>query len=286
MNSLRSIVLINGLKQLNCRQLWYGLELLTELANADRRKINIIRFFIRSLIVLDRKSQYGLALVGPAASGKSLFATLLKEMIGGFDTLKSTDVRKQSVSEISIHRISNKFELSRLMDVRLLVFPDFSSSEISPTQSHQMKVMFSGEQMTMEVKYGPVSLLTPMFKVLLDSNHPIRLRDSDSGFDRRVLVVECIKSVAKVDPDLFEKLQKNIEGLINWALYTPKEIHNFKNFVPLINAKLCHNGGNPMLDSVLSHLEPASKKESLKEKESLKVGALDPATGNKYFLSS
>lgn len=112
------------------------------------------------------------------------------------------------------------------------------------------------EAIVAEIKNGISYNFVPTFKILIHANQRLLTSDKTSGFRRRSLEIETPKAVIKVDPELFYKLTSSIEGLIAWALATPKSICRFGNSIEAINTMTCRNSYNPMLDWALRKLMP------------------------------
>ena len=208
---------------------------LYQLVDGHAGRINIIRSWIRSVLLLDRGQQYALALIGSASTGKTLFASLMKELLCGFDSRPKDDPRRQGAGDITFERMLNRFEISRLTHSRLLTVPEPPPSKLTGQQTSVLKILIGMEPYISEEKFKAAHSFTPRFKILFHANAMWGSVDDNAGYLRRFLIVDCPRAPKRKDPDLSTKLRASLSGLAVWALNTPAHIRNLGTSVIEIN---------------------------------------------------
>jgi len=156
-------------------------------------------------------------------NGKSLLLNLISEILNGY--CKNMD---SSVVLISPKKTagSHSSELLHLENVRMGILSDLKQDEaINDGQIKQ--ITGATDKISAREIFGKQREFTPVFVPFISTNHKPRINSSDEGlFDRTIIIpfemsfVENPKTVweKKSDPDLYDKLKKNKEGVLKWLV--------------------------------------------------------------------
>lgn len=98
--------------------------------------------------------------------------------------------------------------------------------------------------------------MNPQCKLLFHSNHRWLSEDLSSGFKRRLLYIEITRIARKQDPQLFDKLKENVDGLFHWAIHTPVHLRKLGDAVEAINSSMGSLEENFFREWVLTDLRP------------------------------
>ena len=191
---------------------WLG-----EIMGGDYQMVQLLRAWMRAVLVSANDIQKFIEIVGPGKSGKSTFTNLCHSLVGFDNATVSTLDRLQS----------NRFELSKLPGKKLLLFNDV---ERYGGGVSTLKVLTGNDLANSEHKFKPEETT---FKfdglIMITANEQIQTTDPTSGLFRRRISVsfnrpftggakeQCVlincdrhKTTGKFVPYL--------PGLVNWLL--------------------------------------------------------------------
>lgn len=183
---------------------------LLDLTDGDRLKSNILRYFLRLIFTQDNREQIGLYIWGPGATGKSTLVRWLEYILG------------EACCALDLLRLNHRFEMRVLQDKSLVVIPDIPPA-INNAQCSVLRRVISGDQVTCEIKNGPIYSIEPNGLIIITANSLWNAQDYTSGFRRRFIYLLTPRVAARRVPDLLEKLREESSGLVNWALSAPVE---------------------------------------------------------------
>lgn len=149
-----------------------------------------------------------LFLVGPTASGKSTWLDTVRAMLG-------TD----ATSELTPQQMTTeRFGAAELYGTWANIRNDIPVEMIENVG--QFKEIVAGDPMKAEKKYKNPFMFNPTAKHMFSANQLPDAETDDEAFYRRVLLVAFPTSVPRDerDPDLDNKLQSELPGVLNWAL--------------------------------------------------------------------
>jgi len=147
-----------------------------------------------------------LYLKGEGDNGKSVFIDTLVYMIG-----------KENMAAIEPVDLFKPFELQGLFGKLINVCADIVTDKVL---SQSFKKIVSGDDVDANVKYKNNIKFKPFAKHIFSANNYIPTKDRSHGFFRRFDIIDFKKVFPKSEQDklLSEKLQKEIQGIFNWAL--------------------------------------------------------------------
>lgn len=198
---------------------------------ADRAKLllAVVNAVLKGRVDL----QHFIELIGPAATGKSTFITLLEAVVGK-ENCYATELRQLE---------KNRFEMAAIADKRLVVITD---AEKYAGDTTHLKAITGGDALRIERKHqqqGVAGQPTTKMKgmVVIAANEAIQSADYTSGLQRRRLTIPFTKVVqADKRRDMFSELETYLPGLVNETLKLTDDevtafITNTEQSVPSLN---------------------------------------------------
>lgn len=149
-----------------------------------------------------------LFLVGDGGNGKSTFADTISMIIGN-----------DATSRIDLEDIYSSFGLAGLIGKRLNIVEEVSGNYY---QSHKLKKLVSGEEVTINMKYKDQFKFVPQAKFIFAVNAMPQVDDASMASERRILAVH-FKNNFRTRPDTSLRfadgvLAKELSGILNWML--------------------------------------------------------------------
>lgn len=154
-------------------------------------------------------------------SGKSLIGDFIARTIG-----------EENVSTISLNDFGTRFKLGNISQKTLNYNMDLSAGIVDKKAVQQLKLLTGDNKIDCEEKYAQSRTAKHHCKFLFATNHPIRLKDEDEAFYRRLLLIPFIYSVGDEDRDyqLSEKLWEERHAIATRAAHAYRELY-INNFV-------------------------------------------------------
>ena len=150
---------------------------------------------------------------GLGANGKSTFANVLKILLGDYCMTTPPDT-------LMIRRYSGGAtpELASLRGERLVLVAE--SEERSRLAESLLKQMTGQDTISARPLYCSPFEYTPIFKILLSTNHRPIIRGDDNAIWRRIRLIPFNVTIPPSDQDknLLDKLLNELPGILNWAI--------------------------------------------------------------------
>jgi len=188
-------------------------------------RVQLLRAFLRAVLLQSSHLQRFLEIVGYGRTGKSTFANLCVALVG-----------KQNIASTHFKEMeSNKFELTNFFGKKLIVLADQDKYGGSVAQ---LKSLTGGDMIRNEVKYkASVENFQYRGMVIVTANAEIQSNDKTTGLQRRRITLyfnRVYKGQGEVLIDFNSLGQpdgafaKELPGLINWLLQmTDEEMTNY-----------------------------------------------------------
>ena len=197
----------------------------SEITSNDKKAQKLLKEFAGYLLLPDCRFQKALLLKGEGSNGKSVFVNILKKMLGG---------SQGYVSFVEPSKLVKDFRLMPFKDSWLNVSSD-SESDLSGAEG-QFKKLVAGEELEDSYKFKKPFSFPTRSKMVMCCNKFPTVKDVSEGFMRRFLLVEFKKHF--VDPDyvrpdknemaidvnLERELEKELPGILNWAIEGLQEL--------------------------------------------------------------
>jgi len=151
-------------------------------------------------------------LYGTGANGKSTMVTTLRRLMGDYAYHARPEVF------MAKHNDTQGFELVPLASARVVTAAEIGGGK--RLDEALVKEMTGGEPITCAPKYGDFFTFQPSFKPLLVTNNKPEIKGVDEGIWRRLVLVPFTVTIPREmrDLDLSNKLEKELPGILNWAL--------------------------------------------------------------------
>lgn len=202
----------------------------------DADRVQLLRAWLKAVVMGRYDLQRFLEMVGPGGTGKSTFTTLAIALVGLENCHSTTLTRLET----------NRFETANVQGKRLLLITD---SDRYGGDVAMLKRATGGDLLPAERKGIQV---TPTFMfsgiVMMSANEPIRSTDLSSGLERRRCQVPFSKQVAPEDRRNLISVTASgatgefvpfLPGLLNWAIAMPdaemeRLIRQTERYVPAL----------------------------------------------------
>jgi len=157
--------------------------------------------------------QIFLVMHGGGANGKSVFVEILKKLLGSYAKTVQFD------TFIEHDRGGIRNDLAALDKVRLVVAQE--GPDGARLDEGIVKQLTGGDEITARFLHREFFTFTPKFKIILVSNHKPLISGTDNGIWRRVVLVPWSVTIeaGKRDKRMIEKLEKEQDGILQWALH-------------------------------------------------------------------
>ena len=180
--------------------------------SVDRKKLQ--EYVGYTLMHWDLPFHKALFLAGPQASGKSTFLDTVNALLGG----DPDDERGTTCSLSPQEMTDEKFAGYGLRKAWANIRSDIPNDLIENTG--KFKELVAGDPVKVEKKYQDPITIRPTAKHLFAANTLPEADVDDDAFFRRILLVSFPNTVPRDerDPDLGDKLEAELSGILNWAL--------------------------------------------------------------------
>lgn len=185
----------------------------------DTERISLIQEIMGACLLYDDCIQKLIVFLGNGSNGKSLLATVIKNMLG-----------KANVSAIALDKLGGERFSKQNLDNKLLNISSETDYSKHYTTS-DLKTLTGGDSVEIEKKFQDSYTAEIHSKFILLANDMIQTSDYSDGFYRRLLIVpfnkqyidlppgaKKVKGKCYRDPDLEKKLLSELPGIFNFAL--------------------------------------------------------------------
>jgi phage/plasmid-associated DNA primase len=184
-----------------------------EATRGDDAIIQVLRAYLKAIVIGATSIQRILEVVGPGGSGKGTYIRLAQALVGLSNT-KATELK---------HLETNRFELSTLRWKRLVVITD-ADRYGGPIPT--LKALTGGDLLRMEAKFVQGHQdQTASGLVLISANEEVTSSDYTSGLGRRRLTVyfthtpDTPRDLLSIHGQTFKgEFVQELPGLLNWVL--------------------------------------------------------------------
>ena len=154
-------------------------------------------------------------LVGPGANGKSKVCEVLSALLG-----------EENVSNVSLDQMSEKHTPIAMLGKLANIASEIETDEIR-TGERIIKAITGGDPITLNEKFKSPFQAKLSARLLFACNELPIFKDRSQAIKRRLVIIPMTQEIPlkKRDPRLFEKLQKELPGILNWALIGLKDLY-------------------------------------------------------------
>lgn len=224
-------------------------QFVAEIMDNDPERINVLQEIIGYLLTAEMTIHKGFFFHGDGSNGKSLLLDIVTMLVG-----------PKNVSNLTLQDLENSFTRSSLIGKTVNIATE---NEISTKgfNSQYFKAIVTGDRIQVEKKYQDSISYTPICKLVFAVNNLPYSPDKTHGLYRRMLIIPFNRRFdgKQADKHLTKKLQKELAGILNWALVGLKRLreqdYEFTSSAVIDEAVSQYKKEqNPMLDYMLEML--------------------------------
>ena len=205
-------------------------DFLCNLSNHDRLQLNILRLFVKCVLLNKNPAQIVLFLIGPGQTGKSTFSQMLMSL------------KENTYCTLGLSNLTEKFGLTGLLGANLTVFPDVDPYGLTSKRAGPLKSISAGEPIPITRKYKGTVNYRYLGNLLMHGNSDFELpekafRDT-TGTARRFIKFPCHSVPKNPDSTLEKRFKANRLQFIWWGLTCPLPCDYWLGKVPTLTETL------------------------------------------------
>jgi len=169
-------------------------------------------------LVQDRGFQHFWILVGPGANGKSKVCEVMSALLG-----------EENVSNVSLEQMSEKHTPIAMLGKLANIASEIETEEVRAGEAI-IKAITGGDPITLNEKFKTPFQAVLDARLLFACNELPVFKDRSQAIKRRLVIIPMMEQIPleKRDPRLFEKLSKELPGILNWSLAGLKDLYSSK----------------------------------------------------------
>lgn len=220
-----------------------------EIMESDLERVKVLQEIIGYLLTAEMTIHKGFFFHGDGSNGKSLLLDIVTMLVG-----------PENVSNLTLQDLENSFSRSNLIGKTANIATE---NEISAKgfNSQYFKAIVAGDRIQVEKKYQDSISYAPICKLVFAVNNLPYSPDKTHGLYRRMLIIPFNRRFdgKQADKHLKKKLQKELAGILNWALVGLKRLREQDyefTFSAVIGeaVRQYKKEQNPMLDYMMEML--------------------------------
>jgi len=187
---------------------------LKKIFKGDKEKVEFVRRLIGYCLTGLTDEHAYFFFFGFGANGKSTLLRVI-ELLLGHEMAKQTPA-ETLMAKVQGTKQSN--DLARLLGVRVVIANEIEDG--SQLAESLVKQITGGDTVTARFLYKEYFEYRPEYKLIFAGNHKPIIKGTDNGIWRRTVMVDFPVSIPKEeqDPDLPNKLEAELSGILNWAI--------------------------------------------------------------------
>jgi P4 family phage/plasmid primase-like protien len=199
------------------------LNFLDSVFGEDDESKKLLKWWFGYCLTQDTRHQKMLMLVGESRSGKGVITRLLEKMVG-----------PRAYGSMKFHKMDANFALSSAIDKTVLVFPDARiGGKIDQSAVVADLLSITGEDVLFidRKNLDPINVKLNC-RIMTVSNEPLKLHDTSGALYNRLLLINFPTGVKESDQDrdLGNRLDKELPGILNWAIEGWRELQENGQF--------------------------------------------------------
>jgi|SRR5690554_4466775 len=189
------------------------IKFLNEIFKGDETIINFMQKAIGYNLTGSIKEQKIFVLYGSGNNGKSVFMDTIQKMLGSYATTASTEVLMEKRGGGSVETT-----LARIRGARFVTASETSAGD--HLNEGLIKEITGGEKVIGRFLYGNEFEYYPEYKLWIATNNKPRIKGTDFGIWRRIVVVPFLLQLTEkeADKNLPEKLEAELDQIMGWAI--------------------------------------------------------------------
>ena len=190
------------------------IQFLNQVFDNDQELINWLQRWCGYLLTGSTKEQCFLFCYGLGANGKSVFADVLRYILGNY----AKAIRTETLTDTKRAAGSASPDLAELIGTRLALTTE--TEEGVALAESLLKTLTGSDTLTVRALYSSPIEFTPQFKLIMLGNHKPLIKGNDEGIWRRVRLLHFsrIFSEKERDSNLSEKLRAEAPHILAWMI--------------------------------------------------------------------
>ena len=174
-----------------------------------------LQMFMGYCLLSHARYKKALLLYGPPNTGKSQVCNIARVLVGG----------ERYVCGILPSQMNDDRKRAQIKGKALNMIPDLPQSETIEDGGFKQMVS-SGDSITIDEKYKKAEQYVPTAKHIFATNNLPSVRDASDGVFTRLMILGFEKVVPpeEQDPELEDKLIREMPGILNWAIEGAREL--------------------------------------------------------------
>jgi P4 family phage/plasmid primase-like protien len=188
-------------------------------------KIKLLQEFMGYALTTTCQFERSLILVGSGGNGKSVILELLKALLGS-----------NNVAGVQPNQLENRFQLGHLYGKLANIITEIPTGSVIDDAKY--KALVSGERITAEHKFQKPFDFEPYATLFFATNHLPHTKDFSHAFFRRneILTFNVQFKGSDCDTTLKTEIQKELPGILNFALAGLKRLYDNGNFTQVASS--------------------------------------------------
>jgi putative DNA primase/helicase len=232
------------------------IEFLFDVFNNDESLVNLIQELMGYTLTNATQAHRFCIMYGRGRNGKSVLLNIITALVG-----------KENVSNITLKSFGAPFELANIVDKRVNIASESDLAGAS-LKTDKIKAIVAGDSIQINPKNEKPFSHTPITKLIFAVNQMPSSTDTSEGFTDRLMIIPFDKKYVanpqnemqgKRDPNLTDKLLKELDGIFIFALEGLKRLiqndyvfTESKRATQMLNQFVATN--NPYFDFIDSRL--------------------------------
>lgn len=185
---------------------------LDRILDGNQEVISFLQRFIGYCLTGMTTEQVLLFLYGTGSNGKTVLANVIGALIGDYGSTAESDLLMAQENRGSTN------DVAKLRGSRLVKVSEFDDGE--KLAEARIKTLTGGDPVTCRFLFREFFTYTPTYKILLIGNHKPKVRGTDHGIWRRLLLLNFNVTIqeGEKDPHLPSKLLAELPGILSWAV--------------------------------------------------------------------
>ena len=186
------------------------LRFVNEACGSDEEKVKFLQRYSGYCLTGDFTEEVFMVIYGQSGTGKSKFTGAIQYLLGEYATVVSATSLMENRSQTAASS-----DIAKLAGVRFGLASEFPEGTID---EQRLKNLTGGDKLTARFNNQDGFDFKMQAKMIGTTNHKPRLKNPNSGIDRRLYLVEFKQTPAKVDQRLSEKFKNEASGILRWAM--------------------------------------------------------------------
>jgi putative DNA primase/helicase len=188
-----------------------------------------IQLFLGYCLMPHARYKKALMLYGPPHTGKSQVCMVATELVGG----------KDYTCGILPSKMNDPRACAPIKGAALNVIPDLPKGQLIGDGGFKAMVS-AGDTIQIDQKHIAPEQYTPTAKHIFATNNLPAINDPSSGVFERLLILtfDCPIAEDKRDPHLEDKIKKEIEGVLAWAVEGAKQLYELNGNWPKVKSSV------------------------------------------------